>query len=89
MKRSKLFLGITGSLLAVAGLAAAKNHRHLLTHYYYLTVQLSCITVSVANIEYTLFTVGGQVTYTPTGDKVFRTKNLLFICATPIYKGGN
>jgi hypothetical protein len=88
MKRSKLFLGITGSLLAVVGLAAAKNARHPLTHYYYQTTQLSCITAPFS-VEYTLATAGGQLTYAGTGNKSFRTKSGATSCITPIYKNGN
>jgi len=37
MKRSKIFLGATTALLAIAGIAAAKAHRAVPTTVYYFT----------------------------------------------------
>jgi hypothetical protein len=42
MKRPKLFLGITATLLAVAGLAAAKQQREVLTTYIYSCIESVC-----------------------------------------------
>lgn len=74
MKNSKVFLGITTALLAIAGVAAAKAHRSPVTTAYYKASDAGA-TLSVA---YRVNSVAsGGILYTISGRQVYTDITLL------------
>jgi hypothetical protein len=89
MKRSKVFLGITTTLLAIAGFAATKANRSTVTAKY--KPVNSCVSYGTTGQAATTVKATGQVTLTAGGSNVGKT---LFtatnsLCSHPLYSGGN
>jgi hypothetical protein len=69
MKRSKIFLGVTTALLAVAGVAAAKNWNHVLATGYYTGSNHHCTAAS--SQFYTVNSGSGNIATNGSGKQLY------------------
>jgi len=89
MKRSKVFLAITTTLLTVAGLAATKVHRaQIAANYKPAGV---CKSYGITGVAATTTKASSQVTLTagsPYAGKTLFTASVPGRCVQPLYTGG-
>jgi hypothetical protein len=89
MKRSKIFLGLTSGLLAIAGLVAAKSSRFHDIQYNFKLPNGQCIDASTYNGATTL-NVGGvkqQLTTGQSNGYLIYTGFVSGQCTDPLYSG--
>ena len=77
MKHSRILLGITTVMLAIAGVAAANTHRAPLTKNYYVTASGACAPI----FTHCLKAVTTTPCLLPDGTQIYTKSN----CTSPAY----
>jgi hypothetical protein len=89
MKHSKIFLGVAASVLAVAGIAHANQHKTPLSSAFYTTSNHSCLTYANNIAGTTSATMGNELLVTVGSERFKAYKSRIATsCTTPLYTGG-